>query len=332
MAARFSGFASTPGRSTAVTAGRTDTTRASRITTRSFGTPRPSCPGSRCRSRSARSRAPRPRRARAPWPGAVLDTARQGAQASCGRHPARGRQRAARATMMHAEQQRVTQHRQVLGRLAAQHERGARRSRCPPSRRTCPRGCAGRTGAGGRRSPTTRPAATSTPDEHPHRAPPQRVARAAATPAARSRARPRSRHRSRSPRTATPITTTVTASSATRDAHAAPRRHLPHEQPGEQHRGRGELGERHVALAHEADADGRRVAEHGVPLEVRAGDEVDDVQHDHGPEPDEHARAPGRRRVAEHAHAPRCTAPTPTMNAQYAAAPPWRPKCNGPAR
>ena len=41
-----------------------------------------------------------------------------------------------------------------------------------------------------------------------------------------------------------------------------------------------ELREREVALARHPDPDRRRVPEHGVELEVRAGDEIHDVQDD----------------------------------------------------
>ena len=69
-----------------------------------------------------------------------------------------------------------------------------------------------------------------------------------------------------------------------------PRRrgHPPGEQAGEQDRRRAQLREGHVALAHEPDADGRRVSERGVPLEVGAGHEVDEVQCRHRAEADEH--------------------------------------------
>ena len=115
------------------------------------------------------------------------------------------------------------------------------------------------------------------------------------------------------------------------DAYPAPRRHPPREQAREQHRRRGELRERQVALADEADADGRRVAEHGVPLEVRAGDEVDEVQHDDAAEADED-RVDRPPSGDEHARSRDQRAPRRSTNAQYAAAPPWRPKCTGPAR
>ena len=98
------------------------------------------------------------------------------------------------------------------------------------------------------------------------------------------------------------------------DSHPGPRRDAPHEQPREQRGRRRELRERHVPLAHQPDADGRRVAEHGVPLEVRAGDEVDEVQRDHARERDqERAREPGRPIARNMAANTTATTPTNTQ-------------------
>ena len=66
----------------------------------------------------------------------------------------------------------------------------------------------------------------------------------------------------------------------------------PDEQAGEEdHRGR-ELREREVALPRHPDPDRRRVSEHRVELEVRAGDEIQDV-HDDGERERDH-QGPGR--------------------------------------
>ena len=68
------------------------------------------------------------------------------------------------------------------------------------------------------------------------------------------------------------------------EQHGAPAGPSPHEQSGKEDHRRGQLREREVPLPRHPDPDGGRVPEHGVELEARAGDEVDDVQDDDEPE------------------------------------------------
>ena len=66
------------------------------------------------------------------------------------------------------------------------------------------------------------------------------------------------------------------------------RRQPPDEEAGEQHGRRGELGKCPTAHAADADVEGRRVTEHRVQLEVRAGDDVDEVERQESPQRNEH--------------------------------------------
>ena len=91
------------------------------------------------------------------------------------------------------------------------------------------------------------------------------------------------------PQIGTPMTTITAASTpiATRMPARVGTRH--DEQPGEEHRRGRQLREGHVPFADEPDADGRRVPEDGVPLEVRARHQVEHVQHHDAAERDEDA-------------------------------------------
>ena len=275
-----------------------NTTRASRNTRRSRTRP-PSCPGSRCRSRSTRSRAPRRRRARsqrrAQW-----GPDRGAAGSSGARRTSRYASSSATA-MMQPSSSECPSTDEVLGGLAPQHERRAAEVRSHLLEELARRASAESGGRSRSSRPTATPLATNTanspnterhrsslPEEQPRE---QREARRGGDGAAEVVAPERRAHDHDGDR-----------EQPDRDLDPAPSRHAPREQCREQHRRGGELGERQVALAHEADADRRRVPEHGVPLEVRAGQRG----RPDGARPRSRARPgsrrPAARRVTERAH------------------------------
>ena len=119
------------------------------------------------------------------------------------------------------------------------------------------------------------------------------------------------------PKDGAAITSSVNSEQGDHRVHGEAARATPHREPGEQqHRG-SELRERDVALARHPDPDGRRIAEHGVELEARAGEEVAEVQHDGCRQ-----RKPQRQVAtppAEESHASANTTAAPTRNAKYPA-------------
>ena len=84
---------------------------------------------------------------------------------------ARGRPAAARRRGRQHQQHRVGEHREVLASPCAGSRASRSRSRCPPSRRTCRRGCVARAAAAGRRDRPRTP---------PPPAPPARIPRSPA--------------------------------------------------------------------------------------------------------------------------------------------------------
>ena len=74
-----------------------------------------------------------------------------------------------------------------------------------------------------------------------------------------------------------------------RDQRAAAATDPEREQPGEQHRAGRELRVPEVAEPGEAAGDRRRIAEHRVELQPRAGRDVDDDQPDENAERDDQA-------------------------------------------
>ena len=99
------------------------------------------------------------------------------------------------------------------------------------------------------------------------------------------------------PKNGAPSTTIATPSSAIAIKRASPPADPVREQSREQHRARRELRVAEVAEPGEASGDRRRVAEHRVELQPRAGRDVDEDQPDEDAERDDqrrHARPVGR--------------------------------------